>query len=112
MLVAPESDFTPPTFPERFNLAHYFLDARIEEGRGARTAIRCGERRLTYREVQRLSNGAARTLRGAGVEAEDRVLLALPDSPEFVAAYPHVADVVATASDAARGLAIRGDRLV
>jgi uncharacterized protein YecE (DUF72 family) len=32
--------------------------------------------------------------------------------PEFVRAYPYVADVVATASDAARGLPIRGDRLV
>ena len=28
--------FQPPT---RFNIAHYFLDARLEEGRGDRTAI-------------------------------------------------------------------------
>src|SRR5215831_9113746 len=74
-------------FPERFNLAEYFLDARIREGRGGRTAIMTDRRTFTYDEIFRLSNGAAVALREAGVEYEDRVLIALPDSPEFAAAF-------------------------
>ena len=39
--------------PERFNLAHYFLDARVDEGMGSRTAlIHHGGSRYTYAEVQ------------------------------------------------------------
>jgi benzoate-CoA ligase family protein len=74
-------------FPERFNLADYFLDARIREGRGGRTAIMTDRRTFTYDEIFRLANGAAGALREAGVEYEDRVLIALPDSPEFAAAF-------------------------
>ena len=44
--------FTPPTFPERFNMAHYFLDARIEEGRGDHLAVIDDGGRYTYRQVQ------------------------------------------------------------
>jgi benzoate-CoA ligase family protein len=80
-------DFTPPVFPERFNLAEYFLDARVAEGRGDRVAIIHGDARWTYREVQELSNRMASVLRGHGVEIEDRVLIALPDGPHFAAAF-------------------------
>ncbi len=76
-----------PEFPERFNLAHFLLDARIEEGRGGRTAIRCGRESFTYADVQRLANRAANALRELGVEPEDRVLHVLPDLPEFAAAW-------------------------
>ncbi|HJZ85103.1 MAG TPA: benzoate-CoA ligase family protein [Polyangia bacterium] len=80
-------DFRPPTFPEQFNLAEYYLSARIAEGRGERTAIIAGQRRLSYLDVEYMANGAAFMLRHWGVEYEDRVLLALPDSPEFAAAF-------------------------
>ncbi len=40
--------FQPPT---RFNIAHYFLDARLEEGRGDRTAILTEDGALTYAQV-------------------------------------------------------------
>ncbi len=72
--------------PESFNLADYFLDARIREGRGDRTALVCGERKLTYREVQALAHRFGHVLRGLGVEPEQRVIVALPDGPEFVGA--------------------------
>jgi benzoate-CoA ligase family protein len=73
--------------PDRFNMAHYFLDARIEEGRGARRAIVSGERTWSYEEVQRESNRVAALLVRLGVEWENRVLLVLPDLPEFVFAW-------------------------
>ncbi|MGH7538841.1 MAG: benzoate-CoA ligase family protein, partial [Gemmatimonadales bacterium] len=78
----------PMTFepPDRFNLAEYFLDARVREGRGSRTALVTDQGALTYTEVQARANRFGHLLREAGVEPEQRVLLALPDGPDFVAA--------------------------
>jgi benzoate-CoA ligase family protein len=77
--------------PERFNLTDYYLDARIHEGRGGRVALRVddahgGTRAWTYAEVQALANRFGNVLRRLGVEPEQRVLLALPDSAEYVGA--------------------------
>jgi len=76
-----------PTFPERFNMAHWFLDARIEEGFGDKVAVRCGDRALTYAEVQRMANRVGNALRSLGSGIEDRVLIVLPDCLEFPAAF-------------------------
>ena len=72
--------------PESFNIADYFLDARVRDGRGDRPALVCGERRLSYRDVQALANRFANVFASLGLEAEQRVLIALPDSPEYVGA--------------------------
>jgi benzoate-CoA ligase family protein len=72
--------------PERFNIADYFLDARVREGRGGRTALVTDQGTLTYAEVQARANRFGRLLLEAGVESEQRVLLGLPDGPDFVAA--------------------------
>jgi benzoate-CoA ligase family protein len=72
--------------PEHFNIADYFLDARIREGKGDRPAIRTDEDVLSYRQVQRLANRFGNVLTDAGAEAEQRVMIALPDVPEFVGA--------------------------
>jgi len=74
------------SIPETLNLADVFLDARVREGRGARTAIVCGERRLDYADVQRLANRYGHALRSGGVRIEERVVVALPDGPDFAAA--------------------------
>jgi acyl-coenzyme A synthetase/AMP-(fatty) acid ligase len=72
--------------PERFNIAEYFLDARVREGRGRRTALVTDQGTLSYAEVQARANRFGHLLLEAGVEPEQRVLLALPDGPDFVAA--------------------------
>jgi benzoate-CoA ligase family protein len=72
--------------PEALNLADHYLHARVREGRGERTALICGEARLTYRDVQRLAHRFAHVLRGLGVQPEQRVIVSLPDGPEFVGA--------------------------
>jgi benzoate-CoA ligase family protein len=72
--------------PERFNIADYFLDARVREGRGQKTALITDQGALTYVEVQARANRFGRLLLEAGVQPEQRVLLALPDGPDFVAA--------------------------
>lgn len=74
-------------FPERFNLADYFLDARIREGRGARIAVKVGDRSWSYAEVQSLANRASWALRDRGIDLEDRVLLLLFDGIEFATAW-------------------------
>ncbi len=73
--------------PQRFNLATYFLDRNLEEGRGERVAIYTSERAYTFADVSRLANRAGHVLRGLGVERGQRILLALNDGPEFVATW-------------------------
>jgi benzoate-CoA ligase family protein len=72
---------------EPFNLASYSVDRHVAEGRGSRTAIFYEGRCYTYAEIAALVNQAGNALRCAGVAPGDRVLIVLPDSPEFVAAY-------------------------
>ncbi len=76
----------PPLFPERFNLAHYLLDARLEEGHGDAIALRMVGATLTYADVQAQANALAQRLRDAGVSKGARVLLALVDGPAFAVA--------------------------
>ncbi len=72
--------------PERLNIADYFLDSRVREGRGARPAVRTDAGVFSYSDVQALANRFGNALQAAGVEPEHRVLIALPDGLEFVAA--------------------------
>lgn len=76
-----------PTFPERFNLADWLLDERVREGRGARVALRVGERSWTYAEAQALANRASWALRDRGIDLEDRVLILCFDGVEFASAW-------------------------
>src|ERR1700687_4795622 len=71
-------------FPERFNMADYFLYHNLEEGREHKTCLYCEDQSWTYGETARMSNRAGDALREVGVELEDRVLIVLPDCPEFV----------------------------
>jgi benzoate-CoA ligase family protein len=73
--------------PESLNLADWFLDARVREGRGGRVALRLPDRELTYAEVQALAHRFGNALRAAGVRPEERVMIALPDGPEWVGAF-------------------------
>ena len=72
--------------PERLNIADHFLDARVREGLGARAALLTDAGTVTYAALQALANRFGHALRSAGAEPEHRVLIALPDGPEFAAA--------------------------
>lgn len=74
-------------FPERFNMAWYFLDRNLEEGRGGKTCLYWRDRSYTYAEVHSRANRFGNVLRDLGVHVEDRVLLVLPDRPEFAFAW-------------------------
>ena len=73
--------------PESINLADYCLDARVREGRGERRALITDDGMYTYAEVQRRANRFAGVLRSAGVEPEQRVLIALSDGLDWVATF-------------------------
>ena len=68
------------------NIADYFLDDRIREGLGDRIALRTAGGTTTYAALQARANRFANALRAAGVRPEERVLIALPDVPDFAAA--------------------------
>jgi benzoate-CoA ligase family protein len=72
--------------PVQLNIADFFLDARVREGRGDRTALLTDAGRVSYRDVQALANRYANVLSSAGVAPEQRVIIALPDGPDYVAA--------------------------
>lgn len=73
--------------PERLNAATVFVDAHVDQGRGARPAILCGDRTVTYADLQEGVNRFGNVLRGLGVGMEQRVALLLPDTPEFAFAF-------------------------
>jgi len=81
------------TFPEKFNMASYFLDDRIKENCGHKVAVYYEDKQYTYREVQQMANRMGNVLRSLDVEMEDRVLIVLPDSIEFVATWFAIAKV-------------------
>jgi len=71
-------------FPERFNMADYFLYHNVEEGRDNKVCLYYKDQTYTYGDAARMSNRVGNALRELGVEMEDRVLIVLPDCPEFV----------------------------
>jgi len=73
--------------PRFCNLATHFVDRNVEEGRGDRTALIGPGGPTTYAELARLVNRSGNLLRNLGVRAEERVLLVLADSVEFVALW-------------------------
>lgn len=85
------------TIPDRLNMAQWFLDARLDEGLGDKTAVYYHgstdahgadpARELSYAELVAESCRVTNLLRELGLGIEDRVLLLMPDTPAFVAAY-------------------------
>lgn len=76
-----------PDIPEEFNLASYMLDRHVQEGRGDKVAVYYGDQKITYRELAETANRVGNALLNLGVEWENRVIICLPDCPQFLAAY-------------------------
>ncbi len=73
--------------PDQFNIASFMLDRHMEEGRGHRAAIYFQDQVVTWAQVGEMANRAGNALLDLGVEQENRVIICLPDSPEFIGAY-------------------------
>src|SRR5262245_16963148 len=85
----PDRVYTLPVhrYPARLNVARELLDAHAEGGRAGRPAIYFQDQVLTYGELQKRVNRLAHGLRAAGLEAGDRILMRLPNCPEFIVTW-------------------------
>ena len=75
------------TLPETFNVATHFVDRNVQEGRGAKVAIECGDEQVTYQQLLENTNRVGNVLLALGVRPEERVLLLLLDTPEFLYSF-------------------------
>jgi benzoate-CoA ligase family protein len=73
--------------PDEFNAATYFVDRHLTQGRGDKTAIECGDERVTYARLAEQVSRCGNALRDCGVQPGDRVMLLLLDGPEFFYAF-------------------------
>ena len=70
-----------------FNASEYLLDRRVAAGDGDRTALVCGDRRLTYADLLDQVERTAGGLTALGLLPEQRLLMVVVDCPEFVVLY-------------------------
>jgi len=82
--------------PEYFNVAAHFLEAPAAS-HPERPAIVGEPHEISYGELTALANRTGNALRAQGVSQGDRVLMVLPDSVEFVAAFFGAAKIGAVA---------------
>jgi len=76
-----------PALPLHYNVAAALLERRLAAGDGGRPAVICPDRAWSYDAVAALTAQTAHALARLGAGREDRVLIALPDSAEYVAAF-------------------------
>src|SRR2546425_383010 len=81
--------------PAQFNVASWFVDKNVAEGRGASPAFLHEDRTLTYADVQELVNRTGNALLELGVEMETRVLMLCLDAPEFIGTFWGAIKIVA-----------------
>ena len=79
------------SIPARYNLGHALTRGNVEAGLGSKVCLRWensrGEtRQFTYAEMDEASSRLASALMSLGVKRGDRVLLRLPNLPEFYVA--------------------------
>ncbi len=70
--------------PDKFNIASRLIDQPIQQGLGQRTAIYYEDQVYTYEDVHNAVNKTGNMLTELGVLREQRVLVLLPDSPEYI----------------------------
>jgi benzoate-CoA ligase family protein len=85
--------------PERINLASYYLDSNLKAGHAKKAAVYFEGKAFSYQDMAALANKAGHVLQDLGVEPEDRVLIALNDTPEFIAAWFGIIKIGAVATD-------------
>ncbi len=76
----------PFQLPERLNLAQVFLHAQAAQ-HPTRPAIHFEDQLITYGQLADASHRANAVYRASGLELEQRVLLMLPDVPQFASAW-------------------------
>lgn len=93
MALGVSSVFMKIEFPEKFNMATYFLDNNIKAGRADKTCLYYRNQTYTYKQIVEETNQVGNVLLSLGVEMESRVLMVLPDCPEFVTSWFAIAKI-------------------
>ncbi len=70
-----------------FNASEYLLDRHVRAGLGDRIALTGVAGEVSYAQLAARVRQAARGLRGLGLQPEQRVVMVMADSPEFVITY-------------------------
>jgi benzoate-CoA ligase family protein len=73
--------------PEQLNLTTYYLEENVAAGRGEKVAVYCRDETYSFSDMCELTNRVGNLLKELGVGFEDRVLLILQDSPEWLAGW-------------------------
>lgn len=76
-----------PEIPEHLNAATAFIDRHLHAGRGEQVALQWADQGITYAQLAANVNRAGNALRALGVRAEERVVLVVYDTPEFVYSF-------------------------
>jgi len=71
------------TFPPGFNVARWFIDRHLDEGRAAKPAIRTVKGDVSYAELAARVNRCAGALTARGLRRGDRLLMVVKDCPAF-----------------------------
>jgi len=79
-------DLDPRALPESLNLTQVFLERQLPR-HGDRPALFFEDQVITYRQLSERTDRAVAVLRGLGLRQEERVLLLLPDVPQFASAW-------------------------
>ncbi len=83
----PDAAGEPIVVPDRLNLATWFLDERLGEGLGDKTAVFFEDEALSYADLVAESCRVTNLVRALGLWPEDRALFLLQDTPEFPQAF-------------------------
>ncbi|MFH1488053.1 MAG: AMP-binding protein, partial [Pseudomonadota bacterium] len=75
------------SIPEQLNLTTYVLEDNIKKGRGDKIAVYYRDETYSFKELSRLTNRMGNVLKSLDVSFEDRVLLILQDSPNWLAGW-------------------------
>jgi benzoate-CoA ligase family protein len=73
--------------PDTFNQAEFMVDRHLKEGRANNIAIYYEDQKISYAELAAMVNRTGNALKDLGLEIENRVMLILPDCPEFLYSY-------------------------
>ena len=73
--------------PENFNQAAFLVDRHLKEGRAENIAIYYEDQKISYAELAAMVNRTGNALKDLGIDIENRVMIILPDCPEFLYSY-------------------------
>src|ERR1043166_3418275 len=74
-------------YPEKLNAAEELVRRNLESGFAHKVAIYYGQEAITYADLSQAVQRLAGVLAGRGVGKGDRVLLRLPNTPDFIVSW-------------------------